>query len=177
LIHEALAIIVDTANSPRIAGHSHDLAQYVIKLDHHPNLDQFGDLQIVEPTAAATSQLVYNFVESCNLKINDEIAKLLYCGIFSDTGGFIFPNTSTATFAVITKLVTYQFDREFINLELNSYDYQFVRLLSYVMLNLTIEGNFGYFIITREIQKDFQLTPQEASRIVNSLGMIKQLKA
>ncbi len=40
----ALVIVTDTANSPRISDQRYQLAEKLIKIDHHPNDDPYGDL-------------------------------------------------------------------------------------------------------------------------------------
>lgn len=39
----ALVIVCDTANAARISDQRFDLGNQLIKIDHHPNVDAFGD--------------------------------------------------------------------------------------------------------------------------------------
>src|SRR5699024_1783258 len=56
-VHEAdyqgaLVIVCDTANTDRIDDKRYTLGDQVIKIDHHPNVDEYGDIQWVDTTAS-----------------------------------------------------------------------------------------------------------------------------
>ena len=95
---DALVIITDTANFPRIDGKLFTKNNFLIKIDHHPPLDDYGNINLVNTEVSSCSELIYNFYTYLNkkydIKLNDEAAKLLYLGIVGDTGRFLFPNTS-----------------------------------------------------------------------------------
>ena len=44
----ALVIVTDTANTPRIDDDRYDKGDFLIKIDHHPNDDAYGDLLLVD---------------------------------------------------------------------------------------------------------------------------------
>ena len=54
----ALVIITDTANTPRIDDNRYDKGDFLIKIDHHPNDDAYGDLLLVDTTASSASEIV-----------------------------------------------------------------------------------------------------------------------
>src|SRR5690625_1288894 len=56
---DALAIVCDTANTGRISDQRYTLAKEVIKIDHHPNHDKYGDFLWVDTTVSSTSELIY----------------------------------------------------------------------------------------------------------------------
>jgi phosphoesterase RecJ-like protein len=84
-----LVIVVDTANTERIDGNIEN-AKYLVKIDHHPNNDKFGDLLIVDPIFASCAELVTNIAIDLNFKINVVAAKYLYTGMVTDTGRFVY---------------------------------------------------------------------------------------
>ena len=54
-----LLIVVDCANQPRIDGKELIAqADFVVKIDHHPLCDNYGDIVIVDEHAAAAAELV-----------------------------------------------------------------------------------------------------------------------
>ena len=55
----ALVIVCDTANQERISDQRYHLGDFLIKIDHHPNEDTYGDLQWVDTTASSTSEMIY----------------------------------------------------------------------------------------------------------------------
>ena len=111
---EALVIVTDTANFPRIDGKLFTKNNFLIKIDHHPPLDNYGSINLVDTEVSSCSELIYNFYKylnkKYNIKLNDEAAKLLYLGIVGDTGRFLFPNTSNNTLKVASELIKYDFN-------------------------------------------------------------------
>ena len=98
---DALVIVCDTANQERVCDQRYQTGKRLIKIDHHPNDDAYGDIVWVETTASSTSELIYEFYlfgRDQGLKMSDEAARLLYAGIVGDTGRFLYPSTSEKTF-------------------------------------------------------------------------------
>src|SRR5690625_3721777 len=58
---QALVIVCDTANAARISDTRYDLGEKIIKIDHHPNVDQYGELRWVDTDASSTSEMIYDF--------------------------------------------------------------------------------------------------------------------
>src|SRR5690625_2397639 len=110
----ALVIVCDTANTERISDQRYKLGKKIIKIDHHPNNDPYGDVLWVDTDASSTSEMIYELYlsgKSQGLQLNDAAAKFIYAGIVGDTGRFLFPSTSTKTFKYASELVSYNFDR------------------------------------------------------------------
>lgn len=61
--NNALVIVVDTANAPRVDDRRFDNGSFLIKIDHHPNDEPFGDLMWVRPEASSTSEMIYDFYQ------------------------------------------------------------------------------------------------------------------
>src|SRR5699024_6247712 len=110
----ALVIVCDTANTARISDERYDLGDKLIKIDHHPVVDDYGDVKWVDTAASSTSEMIYDLYQTAKnegFKFNDEAARLIYAGIVGDTGRFLFPSTTNKTFQHAAELVTYHFDR------------------------------------------------------------------
>src|SRR5262249_26551368 len=60
----------------------------------------------IDDSAAAASQIVFFLAEAFGAKIDLVAANALFMGIVFDTGSFIYPKTSPATFQVAQKLLT-----------------------------------------------------------------------
>ncbi len=76
-----------------------------IDLDHHTGPDQFGQIRVVEPKAAATGELVYLLLQELDINLTPEIATCLLSAIQTDTGSFRFTNVTTDTLRIATELV------------------------------------------------------------------------
>ena len=173
-----LSIVCDTANTPRIDDERYQNAEFVIKIDHHPNDDAYGDLQWVEPERSSASEMIADWAFSSNLTMNAEAARLLYAGIIGDTGRFLYPATSPKTLAIAAKLAEFDFDRAALGREMSSFDMKVARLQGFVYENLEIsENGAARVILTQEIMKKFDLRDAETSMIVGVPGNIRDVKS
>ena len=65
VIAQSFAIVVDTANTERIDDQRFASASSIFKIDHHPDRFFYGDDQIVDESAAATCQILADFLACC----------------------------------------------------------------------------------------------------------------
>ncbi|HEX7941460.1 MAG TPA: bifunctional oligoribonuclease/PAP phosphatase NrnA, partial [Gemmatimonadaceae bacterium] len=84
-----------------------------IVIDHHqPSDDPAGTLVVSDTTACATAELVYDLAVVMGWEITPAIARSLYTGMLTDTGGFRFSNTSPRCLSVAGQLLAYGVDPE-----------------------------------------------------------------
>src|SRR5690625_1544517 len=173
----ALAIICDTANTGRIDDSRYTMADQLIKIDHHPEVDQYGDIQWVDTTASSTCEMIYEFylnAKSQGFKLNDEAARLIYAGIVGDTGRFLFPSTTKRTFQFAADLVTYEFDRPSLYKKMYSEVDKIARLRGYILQNFKLsESGVSSVKLTSDLLKNFDVYPIETSQLVGTLGDIE----
>lgn len=77
----------------------------VIVIDHHVTNEGFGDVSVIDPTAAATGELVYEILRILEWEITPEIALCLHTALVTDTGRFQFSNTTPRTLGIAAELV------------------------------------------------------------------------
>jgi len=172
-----LSIICDTANIPRIDNKAYENADCLIKIDHHPNDNAYGDLSFVEPQRSSTSEIITYFALEMGLTLTDSSAQLLYSGILGDTGRFLF-STSPDTFLIASHLAKYNFDRPALSRELSSFDEKVARLQGYVYENLEIsKQGAARIILTQEILKKYGVQDSETHSIVNIAGNIRTVES
>ncbi|MDT9513780.1 DHH family phosphoesterase [Streptococcus mutans] len=169
----ALVIVVDTANRPRIDDQRYLNGNFLIKIDHHPNEDHYGDLSYVDTKASSASEIITDFALQNQLKFSDQAARLLYAGILGDTGRFLYPATTSKTFIIASELLKYDFDFAALARQMDSFPYKIAKLQAYVFENLEIDKNgAARIILSQKILKKFNLTDAETSAIVSSPGKI-----
>ena len=169
----ALVIVVDTANRPRIDDQRYLNGNFLIKIDHHPDEDHYGDLSYVDTKASSASEIITDFALQNQLKLSDQAARLLYAGILGDTGRFLYPATTSKTFIIASELLKYDFDFAALARQMDSFPYKMAKLQAYVFENLEIDKNgAARIILSQKILKKFNLTDAETSAIVSSPGKI-----
>ncbi|AQP53497.1 DHH family phosphoesterase [Vagococcus penaei] len=180
LYQNALVITTDTANAPRISGDQYNLGKELIKIDHHPNDEPYGDLAWVNTKASSTSEMIYDFYHEhqTELQMTDEAARLLYAGIVGDTGRFLYPATTSHTLWVASNLLTYNFDAASLNRTMDEISLKVARMTGYVTENLVIDENGAAMILlTQEILDEFDMVDSETPALISVPGKIQGVRA
>jgi len=75
-------------------------------VDHHVSPGTLPDgPRYVDPSAAATGELIYEIAKACDWTISSEAARALYVALLTDTGGFRFSNTHPRTLRIAADLL------------------------------------------------------------------------
>ncbi len=119
-ITEALLIVTDTPDRRRVDNVDFSLFKESIKIDHHPFIEKFCDLEYIDETASSASQMIMEIVYHTKLKMTKSAAEKLYIGLTADTGRFLFNYTTSRTFDLVSKLIK-ETKIDFTNLYTNLY--------------------------------------------------------
>ncbi len=76
------------------------LPRTVLRIDHHATAVSFTEQELVDPTAGACAEIIYDVLLELGVKLDAPMAEALYVGISTDTGCFRFSNTTAHTFQV-----------------------------------------------------------------------------
>ena len=169
----ALAIICDTANTARIDDKRYLNAESIIKIDHHPNDEVYGDLVWVDTNSSSASEMIALFAEATNLELSDYAAKMLCAGIIGDTGRFLYPSTSARTLRIASQLREHNFDYAELTRKMDTMSFKIAKLQGYVYDHLEVDENgAARVILTQEILKKYDVTDAETAAIVGAPGRI-----
>lgn len=178
LYENALVIVCDTANTPRIDDERYQNGAYLIKIDHHPNDDAYGGLLWVDTQSSSTSELITLFAKTQGLTIPDQAARLLYAGIVGDTGRFLYPSTTARTLELAAFLRSYDFDFAALGRQMDSFPYKIAKLQGYVFDQLEVDENgAARVLLTREFLDQEGLSDAETSAIVSAPGKIDSVQS
>ncbi|MCL1990816.1 MAG: bifunctional oligoribonuclease/PAP phosphatase NrnA [Defluviitaleaceae bacterium] len=170
----ALVIVMDTANSSRIDNKNFNKGAHLIKIDHHPSEDQYGHLNFVDKGAASVCEMVTHLALGYGWKISLEVATLLYAGIVSDTGRFLYDTVTPQTFEAAKYLLTLGIDVNELNRNLYKKPMNVLKAQAYVLNHFEVtEHGVAYFKMSKEIQKEFGLTTGTRSLLVDVLANIE----
>ncbi|ACJ32875.1 DHH family phosphoesterase [Anoxybacillus flavithermus] len=181
MYNDALVIVCDTANEERVCDQRYKLGKKIIKIDHHPNEDPYGDILWIDTNASSVSEMIYELYligKEQGLILTKEAARLIYAGIVGDTGRFLFPSTNPKTFKYASELVEYGFS--FVDLydQLYRTKLSLAHLSGYVLQNFELsEYGVAHIVLTKELLKQYDATPSEASQLISVLGNIEGIKA
>jgi phosphoesterase RecJ-like protein len=77
----------------------------IINIDHHHDNTRFGDFNLVDVGASCTAEIVYDLAVLFGATITKDMASALYVGLITDTGKFMYENTSAHTHRIAADLV------------------------------------------------------------------------
>lgn len=176
--NDALVIVTDTANRPRVDDERYTKGKYLIKIDHHPNDDVYGDICWVNTQASSCSEIIYDFYAACQaeLTLPASAARVLYAGIVGDTGRFMYDATTPHTLRVAAALVETGIDAAQLNRKLDSISESLARLSAYVLENMVVtKHKAAYVILTREIMAKYNLSDGGTAPVVPLLGKLEEV--
>jgi bifunctional oligoribonuclease and PAP phosphatase NrnA len=77
----------------------------ILNLDHHHDNTRFGTLNLVDTAASSTAEIVYRLAKLLGAEITREIATALYVALVTDTGRFMYENTTPDTHRTAAELI------------------------------------------------------------------------
>jgi bifunctional oligoribonuclease and PAP phosphatase NrnA len=76
----------------------------VLNIDHHPDNRRYGTVNWIDPTAAATGEMIHDLLVALGWPIRPDTALGLYTAVHTDTGSFRYSNTTPRTFRIAAAL-------------------------------------------------------------------------
>lgn len=174
---EALAIVVDTANSDRISNEKFRLCREIVKIDHHIPVEDYGALNWVEEEERSSAcEMIADFYAAFRdeLKIDRMAATWIYMGMVTDSGRFRFEGVTGETLRLAGLMLDQGVDIErlYAHLYLENFDMLGFKAYVYEHMQRT-ENGVVYLYIDREMQRKFGLTFESASSAISYLEGIR----
>ena len=173
----SLLIVLDTPDSKRIDGIDINEFDFIIKIDHHPFIEKYANIEYIDDTASSTCQIILEFIYTCHYKLNKSIAEKLYLGIASDTNRFLYDYTTVKTFELVTKMLK-ETKINFTSLYESLYckPLNEVKLQGYIYQNMTVtENGVAYIKITDALIKEFGIDSASAGNMINNLNYVNEI--
>ncbi len=164
------AIFLDCTD-PERAGQGLDFARgrHWINVDHHVSNSMFGDVNMVDPGAAATGQLVHAIIEYLGVPIDVDLATCIYVALITDTGGFRYQNTTPKAMTLAATLLEKGVKgSEIADLVFETRSASSVLLLASALNTLKMYrgGKVAAVTVTREMLKMTGASPEETEGII-----------
>jgi phosphoesterase RecJ-like protein len=102
-----LAIVLDSGELKRVGEQLVPIIQAAsvqMDIDHHVGEGAFGTVRVLDSTASATAEIVFDLIEKMGVTLTDEIATCLLTGVITDTGSFRFMNVTPRTLRIAAAL-------------------------------------------------------------------------
>jgi bifunctional oligoribonuclease and PAP phosphatase NrnA len=78
---------------------------HIVNIDHHHDNTRFGTVNLVVPEASCTAEIVWRLAKDLGAEVTPRIADALYTGLVTDTGKFMYENTTPEAHRMAAELM------------------------------------------------------------------------
>jgi bifunctional oligoribonuclease and PAP phosphatase NrnA len=78
---------------------------HILNIDHHHDNTRFGTVNLVVPDASCTAEIVFGIAKELGVEVSPETADALYVALVTDTGRFMYENTTAAAHRMAAELI------------------------------------------------------------------------
>lgn len=173
----SLLIVFDTPEQKRIDGVKATNFNYVIKIDHHPVMERFADIEWVDHLSSSACQMIIELVFKTRLRMTKYAAERLFIGMVADTERFLYDYTSVKTFDLAKQLIhKMKIDIGLLYNQLYLRPLNEIRLQGYMASEMVVtKYGVGYIILTDELIKKYNVDPASAGNLISHFNHINEL--
>lgn len=172
----ALGIVVDVATKDRISNQKFSLCKELIKIDHHIEVEKYGDINWVEDGRSSACEMIADFYATFKdeLVLTKWAATCIFTGMVTDSGRFMYEGVCGESMRLAGMLLDAGVDTEWLyaNLYLKSFDS--LKFTAYIYAHMQItEHGVAYILVDKAMQEMFNLNMESASASISSLSGIR----
>ncbi|MGQ9475870.1 MAG: DHH family phosphoesterase [Actinomycetota bacterium] len=173
-----LFVALDCSNLERLEGLKSRAqgAGTLVNIDHHEDNRLFGDLNLVDPGASSTCELVFRVARAAGWRLTPEVATCLYTGLVTDTGRFRHHNTTPEALAVASELAREGADLPLISREVyESQSLSYTRLMGRALERAQVLEDLGlvYSYITQRDLVETGASLPETEDLIDHLRTVR----
>jgi bifunctional oligoribonuclease and PAP phosphatase NrnA len=152
----------------------------VLNIDHHVGNTHYGQINWVDESAAACSELVFTLIESLRMPLTTDVATHIYLGLLTDTGSFHFSHITPRSFEIAKRCVEAGADPQWIaRTHYDSSTLARVRIFGAVLNGMRLDdsGRVALLIATRETVTSSGGSYDDTDGIINFPLTVKDIQA
>ena len=166
-----LVVAVDCSSLDRLGPPAGDLP--VINIDHHATNTLFGEINLIDPQASATAELLFDLAPHLRLPIDADVATNLLAGIVTDTIGFRTASTTPHVLQVAADLMTRGAAlTEVYDRALNQHSLAALRYWSHGLGRLEADGGLVWCALTLDDRRLAEYRGNDDADLINMLATI-----
>lgn len=172
-------IVLDSGEIKRVGKTFEKLLRefkFVINIDHHYDNELFGNYNLVDPDAVGTGEIIYSILKRVGIRINRELATLVYTSIVGDGGSFRFDSVKPSTHLIAAELLQTGIEPSFFTENMfQNKTVEFIKFEGEVFQNIKTccNNKVVWVTITDELLRKYNLLESEVEAVVEDIGRIK----
>ncbi|SHE84055.1 phosphoesterase RecJ domain-containing protein [Caldanaerobius fijiensis DSM 17918] len=166
-----VAVAIDCSDEERM-GNVKELYMRLpvkINIDHHISNTMYADYNVVDSNAGASAELVYQLLKLLGVEFDSDISTCLYCSLATDTGRFMYSNTTSITHEIAGDLLNNGADLRKIAEEIfEKKTLNQVLLIGKAIstLNVVEDGTIAYITVTKAMLDECGARPGDTEGLV-----------
>lgn len=140
----------------------------LLNIDHHATNVLFAENTLLDATAAAASEVLYDMFTQNGIEITPEIAMPLYVGISTDTGCFRYGNTTSATMRAAAALMDTGIDTATVNTDIfdtKTREYAAFETMAMNSMKMYCDGKVALLLLTKDMYRRANIAENETQGI------------
>ena len=173
-LQERLAVFLDCGNIDRMpVDFLRDGHVRIVNIDHHHDNTRFGDVNLVVGRASCTAEILFDLAQGLGVEIDKPLAEALYIALVTDTGKFMFENTTPAAHSMAAALIAAGVEPQEVHQRLyEGLPFSRIQLLARA-LNSVQRFDGGAITLTHLTRDDFHLSEAKES---DSEGIVDHMR-
>ena len=148
----------------------------IINIDHHKSNTRFGNLTYVDENASSACEIIYRLFNRLRIRLTRPVAEILYSGLYIETGGFVYPNTTKEALNTAAELVKTGVQPSPLVKRLHARTIQGTKLLSAALNTIEIKKGVGYMYVTQAMLKRHHADMMDSEHFISFLQAIKGVR-
>jgi len=174
-----LLIAVDSARISRIFPKITEAGiegKAIINIDHHRSNNSFGAIRIIEESASSACEIIYFIFKKLKIKIGKPLAEIFYCGIYNETGGFVYPNTTKEALQMASELVHLGVQPDRLVMQMNAKTLSGTKLLTKVLNTIEVKQGVAIMYLCQDMLKHSSAEMSDSENFISFLQAIKGVR-
>lgn len=145
-------------------------------IDHHGSNEGYAQHTLVDPAAAACGEMITKVLTQLGVTITAPIALLLYMAIATDTGCFVYSNTTPETHRIAADLMETGFDAQWVNkrhFRVKSLTRMQIESRLVRDMDLEQDGSLVFAYVTLDMIRELQATEEDLEDISSFIGLLE----
>ncbi len=170
-----LIIAVDCSDLQRIGPSLNGYQSPDINIDHHTTNVHFAQINLVDPSAVATSEILAEYLPQFDLPLDKSVASALLFGLISDTLGFRTPSVTAKSLRIAASLMDKGVDLpKLYYLALLKRTFIELKYWGIGLTNLKQEGRLVWTTLSREERQSVGYSGRDDADLINVLTTIDE---
>ncbi|MCF7844675.1 MAG: DHH family phosphoesterase [Kiritimatiellales bacterium] len=171
-----LFIFLDSAE-PKLTGMDIDNPELFngtyksISIDHHPTNSRYATVNMIDPEAASSCEIVVVLADLLGWEMTSDIATCLLTGVYTDTGGLLHSNTKAGVYRTVARLLrSGARQQEIIKAVFRTASLSTLKLWGRVLENISITDEGG--AISAVTEGDFRASGAHHSQLTGAIDYV-----